>query len=71
MQQSNYSDRKLMGYGLMQMNGLDYYVVDGNAATLFKAAFHQRVGSYTLTNPLTKSSSHRLNIHFGSKYLLN
>jgi hypothetical protein len=54
MQQSNYSDRKLMGYGLMQMNGLDYYVVDGNAATLFKAAIHQRIGSYTLVNPLTK-----------------
>jgi len=54
MQQSNYSDRKLMGYGLMQMNGLDYYVVDGNAATLFKAAIHQRIGSYTVVNPLTK-----------------
>jgi hypothetical protein len=54
MQQSNYSDRKLMGYGLMQMNGLEYYVVDGNAATLFKAAFHQRIGSYTVANPLTK-----------------
>jgi hypothetical protein len=54
MQQSNYSDRKLMGYGLMQMSGLDYYVVDGNAATLFKAAIHQKIGSYTLVNPLTK-----------------
>ena len=54
MQQSNYTDRKLMGYGLMQMNGLDYYVVDGNAATLFKAAIHQRIGSYTIINPLTK-----------------
>ena len=54
MQQSNYSDRKLMGYGLMQMDGLDYYVVDGNAATLFKAAIHQRIGSYTIINPLTK-----------------
>ena len=54
MQQSNYSDRKLMGYGLMQMNGLDYYVVDGNAATLFKAALHQKIGSYTVVNPLTK-----------------
>jgi len=54
MQQSNYSDRKLVGYGLMQMNGLEYYVVDGNAATLFKAAIHQRIGSYTVMNPLTK-----------------
>ena len=54
MQQSNYTDRKLMGYGLMQMNGLDYYVVDGNAATLFKLALHQKIGSYTIVNPLTK-----------------
>ena len=54
MQKSNYSDRKLMGYGLMQMNGLEYYVVDGNAATVFKSAIHQRIGSYTLINPLTK-----------------
>jgi hypothetical protein len=54
MQQSNYSDRKLMGYGLMQMNGLEYYVVDGNAATVFKSAIHQRIGSYTVANPLTK-----------------
>ena len=54
MQQSNYTDRRLMGYGLMQMNGLDYYVVDGNAATLFKAAIHQRIGSYTVNNPITK-----------------
>jgi hypothetical protein len=54
MQQSNYTDRRLMGYGLMQMNGLDYYVVDGNAATLFKAAIHQRIGSYTLNNRIIK-----------------
>jgi hypothetical protein len=54
MQQSNYSDRKIMGYGLMQMNGLEYYVVDGNAATLFKGSFHQKLGSYTVVNPVTK-----------------
>lgn len=54
MQQSNYSDRKLMGYGLMQMNGLEYYVVDGNAASLFKAELHQRIGTYNVINPLTK-----------------
>ena len=54
MQKSNYSDRKLMGYGLMQMNGLDYYVVDGNAGTLFKTALHQKIGTYTSKNPFTK-----------------
>jgi hypothetical protein len=38
----------------MQMNGLDYYVVDGNAGTLFKAALHQKIGTYATKNPLTK-----------------
>ena len=54
MQASNYSDRRLMGYGLMQMNGLEYYVVDGNAGSLLKAAFHQKIVSFTLSDPLTK-----------------
>jgi len=71
MQQSNYSDRKLMGYGLMQMNGLDYYVVDGNAATLFKAAIHQRIGSYTVENPLTKKFLPSVKFTFWMKAFTN
>ena len=71
MQQSNYSDRKLMGYGLMQMNGLEYYVVDGNAATLFKAAIHQRIGSYTVENPLTKKFLPSVKFTFWMKAFTN
>lgn len=43
----NYMDSKLMGYGSMQMSGLEYYVIDGNIGTLFKAEWHQKLGSYT------------------------
>jgi hypothetical protein len=71
MQRSNYSDRKLMGYGLMQMNGLEYYVVDGNAATLFKAAIHQRIGSYTVENPLTKKFLPSVKFTFWMKAFTN
>jgi outer membrane protein assembly factor BamA len=48
----NYFDNKLLGYGNLQMNGLDYYVVDGNAASIFKASFHHALGSYILKNKL-------------------
>jgi outer membrane protein assembly factor BamA len=50
----NYIDNRLLGYGNLQMNGLEYYVVDGNAATIFKTAFHHSLGSITVKNPLTQ-----------------
>ena len=31
---------------------MDYYVVDGNAASIFKASFHHALGSYILKNKL-------------------
>ncbi len=44
---SNYMDSKLLGYGNMQMNGLDFYVIDGNAASIFKAQLNYLLGSFT------------------------
>jgi hypothetical protein len=41
MSNQNYFDSRLLGYGNLQMNGLEYYVVDGNAGSLFKASIHQ------------------------------
>jgi len=49
----NYIDNKLLGYGNLQMNGLDYYVVDGTAASILKASFHHVLGSYSVKNILT------------------
>lgn len=49
----NYLDSKLLGYGNMQLNGLEYYVVDGNAATIIKAQWHHSLGSITVKNILT------------------
>ena len=48
----NYIDNKLLGYGNLQLNGLDYYVVDGNAASIFKASFHHALGTVSVKNKL-------------------
>jgi outer membrane protein assembly factor BamA len=50
----NYLDSRLVGYGNMQFNGLEYYIIDGNAATIFKSSFQHAIGSITLKNPVTK-----------------
>jgi outer membrane protein assembly factor BamA len=44
----NFMDRRLMGYGTMQMSGFDYYVIDGNAGSIFKAALHYKLGTIHL-----------------------
>ena len=44
----NYMDSKLMGYGNMQMNGFEYYVIDGNAGSIFRAELHHLLGTYTV-----------------------
>jgi len=49
----NYLDSKLVGYGNMQLSGLEYYVVDGNAASILKAQWHHSLGSITVKNFLT------------------
>ena len=48
MPNQNYLDSRLMGYGTMQMNGYEYYVIDGNAGSIAKAEWHHLLGSYTL-----------------------
>jgi hypothetical protein len=32
----------------MQMNGLEYYVIDGNVGSFIKAEVHHKLGSFTL-----------------------
>jgi outer membrane protein assembly factor BamA len=46
----NYTDNKLLGYGNLQLNGLDYYVVEGNAASIIKASFNHALGTISLKN---------------------
>jgi len=50
----NYTDSKLMGYGNMQLYGLDYYVIDGNAGTLLRAEWHHALGGFTVKNLILK-----------------
>ena len=63
----NYLDQKLLGYGNLQMSGLEYYVVDGNAATVGKFAFHHKIGTITLRNPVTKKFLPEVKYHFWLK----
>lgn len=50
----NYLDSRLLGYGNLQMNGLEYYVVEGNAGSILKTSFHHSLGSFTVKNPITQ-----------------
>ena len=63
----NYLDQKLLGYGNLQMSGLEYYVVDGNAASVGKFSFHHNIGTITLRNPVTKKFLPEVKYHFWLK----
>ena len=51
----NYTDNKLLGYGNLQMNGLEYYVVDGNAASIFKTSFQHSLGTINIKNIILRN----------------
>jgi hypothetical protein len=51
---NNYTDNKLLGYGNMQMSGLEYYVVEGNAASIFKASWQHSLGTINVKNLILK-----------------
>ncbi len=63
----NYTDIKLLGYGNLYLNGLEYYVVDGNAATIFKASFHHSIGSITVKNLLNSKKLPSIKYQFWLK----
>jgi outer membrane protein assembly factor BamA len=63
MANQNYMDSRLMGYGNMQMNGFEYYVIDGNAGSIAKAEWHHLLGSYTLPKKTGFSITDKLNKH--------
>jgi hypothetical protein len=49
---SVFSNSRLIGYGGMQLRGLEYYVVDGTAGVVSRNALHFNVKNFTLTNPI-------------------
>lgn len=55
-------NQRLVGYGYMQMRGLEYNVVDGSAAGIFKTTFHQRLLNIILQNPVRSKSHDRIPI---------
>ena len=67
----NYTDGKLMGYGNLQLNGLEYYVIDGNGASIFKAEWHHSLGGFTLKNVLFKKTLPEVKYRFWLKAFTN
>lgn len=67
----NYTDLRLLGYGNMQMNGLEYYVVDGNAGSLFKASWHHSLGKLTVKNFVTQKILPEVTYHFWLRAFVN
>lgn len=65
----NYTDNKLLGYGNLQLNGLDYYVVDGSAASILKVSLHHALGAVSIKIDSYLIESLLLNINFGSRPL--
>ena len=49
---SVFSNSRLIGYGGMQLRGLEYYVVDGTAGAVLRNAYHFNVKNWTINNPL-------------------
>lgn len=67
----NYTDLKLMGYGNMQMNGLEYYVIDGNAASMVKAQLQQSIGTFRAKSLLNKKYFPEIKYQFWLKVFSN
>jgi len=67
----NYIDGRLMGYGNLQMNGLEYYVVDGSAGSLFRAEWHHALGSFTVKNLIAKKILPEVKYRFWFKAFTN
>jgi outer membrane protein assembly factor BamA len=63
MPNQNYLDSRLLGYGNMQMNGFEYYVVDGNAGSLMKASIHQRLGTIRIPKKMGIGFVDKINKH--------
>ena len=67
----NYLDSKLMGYGNLQLYGLDNYVIDGNAGTLLRAEWHHWLGSLTVKNIVAKKFLPEVKYRFWLKAFTN
>ncbi len=52
-----FTDQRLLGYGSMQMRGLEYNVVDGMKGGMLKTTIHQKLIGFDLRNPF-KSKTH-------------
>jgi len=66
---SIFSNSRLIGYGGMQLRGLEYYVVDGTAGAVLRNAYHFNVKNWTITNPLPIKNHEKILLEFILKFL--
>ena len=64
---SVFSNARLIGYGGMQLRGLEYYVVDGTAGIVARNAFHYNLKNWILHNPLQTKTHDQIPIRLYCK----
>ncbi len=57
-------NQRLLGYGLNQMRGLEYNVIDGIAGGIFKTTLHKQVFGFILRNPFPSKTHDKIPIRF-------
>jgi hypothetical protein len=60
--QNYFVNQKLLGYGNLGMQGLEYNVVDGMAGGILKTAVHQQLLSFILHNPFPSKTHDKIPI---------
>nr|HVZ26460.1 hypothetical protein [Sediminibacterium sp.] len=60
--QNYFVNQKLLGYGNLGMQGLEYNVVDGMAGGILKSAIHRQVLSFILKNPFPSKTHDKIPI---------
>jgi outer membrane protein assembly factor BamA len=64
LQTISFIDQRMIGFGDLQMRGLDYHVVDGTAGVSGGLAFHFELFKFVLKNPIRTNSHDKIPFRF-------
>jgi outer membrane protein assembly factor BamA len=67
----NFVSQRMFGYGNYQMQGYEYYVVDGTAGAVGKLSLHQEIFKYILHNPFQSKTHDKIPFRFFLKAYSN
>ncbi len=62
-----YYNSHLMGYGDLQMKGLEYYVIDGSAGGYLRAMLRQKIFGFNFNTHLNSKTYHTIPFNFYAK----